>query len=88
MAKWEKLDSYAPGRDASWQARLGSFRVTVTRHIDYPPDVWTMIWTGQPSCRFELAAKDIKHAKTEALENVLSTLTEEATNACKELISG
>ena len=80
MANWEDETSYSRGDKErvprTWTCRLGGhLRVTVTRHIHYPPDDWLLFCLPFFDGRV-LKAKDIKQAKCEALLLVKEKLRE------------
>lgn len=76
---WTDATSYSrsehPGDRVarSWQTRIGTgahqIRISVHRHIDYPPDTWLVSVYGLIDIdRRMLAAKDVEGAQGEALE--------------------
>ena len=80
MVKWYDTTSFSRGsRDRTprvWQAKIGSFGLSVHRHTDWPTDQWMA--TCDPLFRnFELASKDAEEAKCQAVAK-LQVMCEEA----------
>ena len=78
--KWEIERSCSQsGKDRTpkcWVANAGIFKLTVHRHIHYPPTAWLLSCDDvQLKCR-ELSATDIDAAKQEAIEIVRKRLIE------------
>ena len=61
-----------------WEAEIGSFRVTVHRHIHYDPDKWLLSVRPHIFDNHPLESVEIDDAKTEALNMLLQT--------CKEVV--
>ena len=53
----------------TWELRFGCFRLSVSRHIHYPPTSWVASCQGMFQ-DIEMGAKDINEAKYEALRLV------------------
>jgi hypothetical protein len=78
----DKKKRYDSDEIESSEINLGCFRLTVHRHIHYPPDVWLASCTNLFS-QIELASKDLDEAKCQAkakvqvlLENALKDILE------------
>jgi hypothetical protein len=74
---WKNITSYSQ-RDTdrtpkTWEASFGKLRVCVTRHIDYPPDVWLLRCHGLGIER-RLASPKIEEAACQARAIVQSHL--------------
>lgn len=52
----------------TWQAHIGKFSITVTRHINYDPDVWIAMTSPDILDKKVLKSKDIEDAKKEAID--------------------
>jgi len=78
IPKWEDDTSYSRSETnrvpAVWGLKTKTMRISVHRHIHYPPDMWLC------SCglfdKLALESKDIDAAKAEALRKVHEVLTE------------
>jgi len=67
MPKWkDKKRRFDNPEIESAETRLGSFRLTVHRHIHYPPDTW-LASCGYLFSQVELASKDLEQAKIQAV---------------------
>lgn len=75
--KWEDRTSYYPGKERiphTWELQLPILRITVTHHIDYPPDMWLMNCHGLGINYKKLFSKDVEDAKKEAIVLVRNRL--------------
>jgi len=73
-SRWEDVTSYSRnephGADPRvWRTTLGPVRLTVHRHIHYPPDTWLASASGMFDAT-PLRAKDVGEAQIEALRMV------------------
>ena len=76
MSKWkDKKKSYVCDEISQSEISFGQFRLTVHRHIHYPPDVWLASCTDMFS-QMELKSKDLSEAKCQAKARVQSILEE------------
>jgi hypothetical protein len=76
---WKNITSYSQ-RDTdrtpkTWEARFGKLRVCVTRHIDYPKDVW-LLRCHDLGLERQLASPKIEEAACQARAIVQSHLEE------------
>lgn len=70
MPDWkDKKRNYTSDEIVSSEIRFGKFRLTVHRHIHYPPDVWLASCTDLFS-QIELASKELNEAKCQAKAKV------------------
>lgn len=71
-AKWTDITSRSRGETDStprtWETRIGTLRLVVTRHIHHEPDDWVAV--SEIFDKRQLTAKNIDDAKKEALELV------------------
>lgn len=70
-AEWKDISSYSRyDKDRTphtWELRIGTVKLCVTRHVDCNPDEW-MVQCSQTTFNMRvLKAKDTEDAKTEAL---------------------
>jgi hypothetical protein len=79
--QWKDVTSYS--RDdkeripSSFETRAGDLRITVTRHIHYPPDVWLLSVAEYSRLNLiELRSRDLADAQAEALTLVRTRLHE------------
>lgn len=89
MVKWEDTSSWSDfdskevrAVPKSWTARIGRFRLTVHRHIQYEPDQWLASCPGVFEC-VELASKDVEQAKVQAVAK-LQVICEDAIRSITE----
>lgn len=78
---WEDQSSYGRGErgvvePTAWALRAGRVRVVVHRHIHYDPDVWLLTCDAASFDNYELDAKEVSAAQTEALGLVAGRLEE------------
>ena len=67
MPTWkDKTKRFSADEIGSSEIRLGTCRITVHRHIDYPPDVWLASCHPGLFSQIELASKDLGEAKCQA----------------------
>lgn len=70
MPDWkDKKKRYDSDEIISSEINFGRFRLSVHRHIYYPPDTWLTSCPGLFS-QVELASKDLSEAKCQAKANV------------------
>ena len=82
MAKWkDRKRHYSDKEPDSSEIRLGRFKLSVHRHIDYPQDQWLASSTLFHCVR--LASKDIGEAKNQA-KAILQVILEEAISSITE----
>jgi len=78
--KWKNESSFSQAeKDKTpncWVAKAGRFKLTVHRHIHYPPTTWLLSCDGVRLECWELSATNIKEAKREAIEIVRKRLIE------------
>lgn len=79
--KWKDRTSYSysdKDRTArTWELRTSKFIITVTRHIDLPPDQWQVTTSlGLEVPKRVLKNKDIDKAKQEAVDYVRKYILE------------
>lgn len=66
MPKWKDEKNYHDSDDIKGSAiKLGRFKLSIHRHIDYPADVWFASCSYLFNC-VELASKDPNEAKSQA----------------------
>lgn len=66
--KWKDVTTYSRNdkdrTPQSWEIRLASERVVVTRYVGFPPNIWVLSWNGRQQ---PLVQVDSEYAKREAL---------------------
>jgi len=72
MIQWKDVSSWSRtetdrSEPKSWEAKIGVFRLTVHRHIHYPPDTWLASCQPDVFDKLELRSKKIDEAKGEAV---------------------
>jgi hypothetical protein len=84
MIKWKNVSSKRNDNSGIWQAHFGKYRLTVHKHIYYPPERWLVSTHPDLFTTVLLDAKDLEGAKKEAvvmlkvaLEQVLDSIKEE-----------
>lgn len=82
MVTWTDTSSWSRGeKDRSqpkqYTANIGAFRLTVHRHIHYPPCVWLATCHPDVMLHVELAASDAGEAKCQAVA-MLQAICQEA----------
>ena len=87
-APWKDESSYALGERGkipprTWRVQFGKFTLVVTRHIDYPPDVWVSHCHGLWSPR-EMKSRDVREAACQAK----AMLQVELERALREILEG
>jgi hypothetical protein len=74
MKTWsDKRKSWDDDTITSSEARFGGYRLTVHRHIDYPPDVWLASCTIFFN-KCVMQSKDLDGAKKEAMDKLRKML--------------
>lgn len=87
MKPWEDTTSYSRGGDRtprSWTTYVGSFRITIHRHIDYEPDVWLVSTVPDVLYKMPLASKNVEAAKVQAV----AMLQSELQDAIDDIVKG
>ena len=82
--EWTDTTGYSRGERGAvepktWNATRCGVRVVVTRHMDYPSDVWTLYVIGLKFSRIALVNEDIDDAKVEAIAHVRQIVADMAT---------
>jgi hypothetical protein len=77
--QWKDVTSYSQNDThripASWELKVGSLSIIVTRYIHYNPDDW-LLHCGEVFDRKLLKSKDIEAAKQEAIKLVYEYFAE------------
>lgn len=89
MTRWDDATPYSQGdkirTPRTWELTAHPLRVVVTRHVDYPPDVWLVRlyplhreWSLPPGLTAEQAQAQAITLATTVLKDALSALEQVA----------
>jgi len=72
MIQWTDASSWSRGEEdrsqpKAWQAKIGTFRVLVHRHIHYPSNDWLASYEPRVLPMIPLTSRDVEEAKREAV---------------------
>ena len=79
VSSWSR-DEKDRSQPKAWEAQIGMFRLTVHRHIYYPPDTWLASCRPDVFDKLELRSKGVFEAKCEAVAK-LRAICEDALKA-------
>jgi hypothetical protein len=72
MPTWKDCTSWSQGHTKeqrktprTWELKVGSFRLVITRHRDYDADQWVLLASGLIISDLLLKARDVDDAKRE-----------------------